>query len=77
MKNVYLWLLLGCCLSALTAQAQNWRPFRPNGDVHAFRGATADTVLTLRLDSAGAQGPDSVYYFNRIMRRANVGGYQY
>jgi hypothetical protein len=69
MKHLYQLVLLSCCLSWLPAQAQNWRPFRPNGDVHAFRGASADTVLTLRLDSAGVIGPDSVYYFNRIMRR--------
>ncbi|RYU76768.1 T9SS type A sorting domain-containing protein [Hymenobacter persicinus] len=71
MNHRYLLLLLGVCLSYLPIQAQNWRPFRPNGDVHAFRGASADTVLTLRLDSAAVSGSDSVYYFNRIMRPAS------
>ncbi|WP_022824054.1 T9SS type A sorting domain-containing protein [Hymenobacter norwichensis] len=70
MKHLYQFLLLSFCLSWLPAQAQNWRPFRPNGDVHAFRGASPDTIFTLRLDSAGVTGSDSVYYFNRIMRRA-------
>ncbi|OWP63672.1 hypothetical protein CDA63_07725 [Hymenobacter amundsenii] len=59
---------------AFSAAGQNWRPFRPNGDVHAFtlsRNAVAtDTVLTFRLDSAGVRGTDSVYFFNRIMRPA-------
>lgn len=76
MKYLYRLLLLSFCLTWLPAQAQNWRPFRPNGDVHAFRGASPDTVLTLRLDSAGAAGPDSVYYFNRIMRRTNSSSWQ-
>jgi hypothetical protein len=71
MKQLYRLLLLCACLSALPAAAQQWRPFRPNGDVHAFRGASADTVLTLRLDSAAVAGTDSVYFFNRILRRAN------
>ncbi|GAA3928758.1 T9SS type A sorting domain-containing protein [Hymenobacter algoricola] len=71
MKPLYPLLLLCACLSCLPAKAQNWRPFRPNGDVHAFRGAAPDTVLTMRLDSAAVNGADSVYYFNRIMRRAS------
>ena len=71
MKKLYPLLILCACLCGLQATAQNWRPFRPNGDVHAFRGASADTILTLRLDSAGVTGSDSVYYFNRIMRRAS------
>jgi hypothetical protein len=70
MKHLYQLLLLSFCLGWLPAQAQNWRPFRPNGDAHAFRGASPDTILTLRLDSAGMRGADSVYYFNRIMRRS-------
>jgi hypothetical protein len=66
----YCYLLIFCAsLSWQNAQAQNWRPFRPNQDVHAFRGASADTVFTMRLDSAARQGADSVYYFNRTMRR--------
>jgi hypothetical protein len=80
MKHLYHLVLLSFCLSWLPAQAQNWRPFRPNGDVHAFRGASADTVLTLRLDSAGLRsspnGTDSVYYFNRIMRRISSSAWQ-
>ncbi len=76
MKKLYRLLLLLSSLMALPAAAQNWRPFRPNGDVHAFRGASADTVLTLRLDSAGVRGSDSVYYFNRIMRRAGSFAWQ-
>ncbi|MBD2715785.1 T9SS type A sorting domain-containing protein [Microvirga sp. STR05] len=71
MKKLYPLLILCACLCGLRAPAQNWRPFRPNGDVHAFRGASADTILTLRLDSAGVIGSDSVYYFNHIMRRAS------
>ncbi|MCB2408560.1 T9SS type A sorting domain-containing protein [Hymenobacter lucidus] len=71
MKNVYYLLVLCASLAQLPLQAQNWRPFRPNQDVHAFRGVTADTVLTMRLDSAALQGADSVYYFNRTVRRAN------
>jgi hypothetical protein len=71
MKHLYPLLLAGLWLSSLSGQAQNWRPFRPNGDVHAFRGASADTVLTLRLDSAAVNSTDSVYYFNRIMRRSD------
>jgi len=70
MKHLYTCLLLLAALTQLPARAQNWRPFRPNGDVHAFRGAAADTILTLRLDSAAVAGPDSVYFFNRILRRA-------
>jgi Secretion system C-terminal sorting domain len=70
MKNLYLFLIVFSYLAVGGAQAQNWRPFRPNGDVHAFRGASADTVLTLRLDSAGVYDTDSVYYFNRIVRRS-------
>ncbi|HLK98473.1 MAG TPA: hypothetical protein VK364_11950, partial [Hymenobacter sp.] len=71
MKHLYPFLILCACLSWLPTQAQNWRPFRANGDVHAFRGASADTVLTLRLDSAAVRGTDSLYYFNRIMRPRN------
>ncbi|GAA4015777.1 hypothetical protein GCM10022408_31460 [Hymenobacter fastidiosus] len=67
--------MICACLSWLPTQAQNWRPFRPNGDVHAFHGASTDTVLTLRLDSAAVQGADSVYYFNRIMRRTGSFGW--
>jgi hypothetical protein len=74
MKQLYACLLLLAALAHLPAQAQNWRPFRPNGDVHAFHGAAADTVLTLRLDSAAVNSTDSVYYFNRIMRRATGPG---
>ncbi|MBT2558015.1 T9SS type A sorting domain-containing protein [Hymenobacter sp. ISL-91] len=59
-------------MATLTAAAQNWRPFRPNTDVHAFtlsrNGAATDTILTLRLDSAGVRGTDSLYFFNRIVR---------
>ncbi|MCC2547976.1 T9SS type A sorting domain-containing protein [Hymenobacter sp. BT175] len=69
MKHLYPFLIVCACLLGVSAQAQNWRPFRPNGDVHAFRGVSADTVLTLRLDSAAVIGADSVYFFNRIMRR--------
>ncbi|WBA41902.1 T9SS type A sorting domain-containing protein [Hymenobacter canadensis] len=76
MKHLYQLLLLLSSLTALPATAQNWRPFRPNGDVHAFRGTSADTVLTLRLDSAGVHGTDSVYYFNRIMRRTGSFAWQ-
>ena len=68
MKHLYRFLIFCACLSWLPTQAQNWRPFRANGDVHAFRGASADTILTLRLDSAAVRGADSVYYFNRTMR---------
>ncbi|QNH61531.1 T9SS type A sorting domain-containing protein [Hymenobacter sediminicola] len=71
MKHLYFLLILCACLCSVRAAAQNWRPFRPNGDVHAFRGASVDTILTVRLDSAGVSGSDSVYYFNRIMRRAS------
>ena len=71
MKHLYPLLIVCACLLGVSAQAQNWRPFRPNGDVHAFRGASPDTVLTLRLDSAGVIGSDSAYFFNRIMRRQN------
>ena len=71
MKHLYSLLILCACLYSVRATAQNWRPFRPNGDVHAFRGASADTILTLRIDSAGVIGADSVYYLNRIMRRAS------
>ncbi|MCB2379672.1 T9SS type A sorting domain-containing protein [Hymenobacter sp. BT635] len=70
MKKLYCLLILFTSLSWQATQAQNWRPFRSNQDVHAFRGASADSVLTIRLDSAALQGPDSVYYFNRTMRRA-------
>ncbi|MBC8083270.1 MAG: hypothetical protein H7Z21_08665 [Hymenobacter sp.] len=73
MKHLYHFLLLYFGLSCLPAQAQNWRPFRPNNDVHAFRGVSADTILTLRLDSAGTLGADSVYYFNRTMQRVGNG----
>ncbi|MBO0357438.1 T9SS type A sorting domain-containing protein [Hymenobacter sp. BT186] len=76
MKYLYHLLLVCACIGWLPAQAQNWRPFRPNGDVHAFRGASPDTILTLRLDSAGVTGPDSVYYFNRIMRRTGNSPWQ-
>ncbi|UOQ55106.1 T9SS type A sorting domain-containing protein [Hymenobacter cellulosivorans] len=72
MKNLYCLLIIGVGLGQQAAQAQQWRPFRANQDVHAFRGASADTVFTMRLDSAGVQGTDSVYYFNRTMRRANT-----
>ncbi|WP_375437046.1 T9SS type A sorting domain-containing protein [uncultured Hymenobacter sp.] len=71
MKYLYRLLFICVGLNWLPSQAQSWRPFRPNGDVHAFRGASTDTILTLRLDSAGTQGADSVYYFNRTMRRTN------
>ncbi|TGE25678.1 T9SS type A sorting domain-containing protein [Hymenobacter aquaticus] len=70
MKKIYSLLTLCAALGWHTTPAQNWRPFRPNGDVHAFRGASPDSVLTMRLDSAALQGADSVYYFNRTMRRA-------
>lgn len=70
MKHLYLLLcVVSMVAGGQSAAAQNWRPFRPNGAVHAFRLAATDTVLTMRLDSAAAQGPDSVYYFNRVMRR--------
>ncbi|RSK48465.1 T9SS type A sorting domain-containing protein [Hymenobacter rigui] len=69
MKHVFALMLSLVLGVAGTAAGQNWCPFRPAGDVHAFRLAATDTVLTLRLDSAGVQGPDSLYFFNRIMRR--------
>ncbi|NVO86250.1 T9SS type A sorting domain-containing protein [Hymenobacter terrestris] len=72
MLHRYLLPLALLLTTALSATAQNWRPFRPNGDVHAYtlsrNGAATDTVLTLRLDSAGVRGADSVYFFNRMMR---------
>ncbi|RFP63992.1 hypothetical protein D0N36_16250 [Hymenobacter lapidiphilus] len=71
MKHRYV-LLLALLTATFSAAGQNWRPFRPNGDVHAFTlnrtGTVTDSVLTLRLDSAGVRGTDSVYFFNRIMR---------
>lgn len=76
MKHMYRLLFLSFYLGWLPTQAQNWRPFRPNGDVHAFHGASPDTILTLRLDSAGLRGTDSVYYFNRIMRRVGNSSWQ-
>lgn len=76
MKHLYRLLLCCACLAWLPAQSQNWRPFRPNGDVHAFQTPAADTVLTLRLDSAAVQGPDSVYYFNRVLKRAGSATWQ-
>jgi hypothetical protein len=76
MKHLYRLLILCACLSWLPTQGQNWRPFRANGDVHAFRGASPDTILTLRLDSAAVQGSDSVYYFNRIVRREGSFGWR-
>lgn len=76
MRHLYSFLILCACLNWLPTQAQNWRPFRANGDVHAFQGTAADTILTLRLDSAAVQGADSVYYFNRIMRREGSFGWR-
>lgn len=69
MKHWYRLLALVAALAAgsLTAQAQNWAPFRP-GAVHSFRTTVGDTLYTLRLDSAYVSGADSVYRFNRIMR---------
>ncbi|SDX88890.1 T9SS type A sorting domain-containing protein [Hymenobacter psychrophilus] len=72
MLHRYLLLLALLLITALAATAQNWRPFRPNGAVHAYmlsrNGAATDSILTLRLDSAGVRGADSLYFFNRIMR---------
>jgi hypothetical protein len=76
MKHLYYLLTLSIIVSCLPARAQNWRPFRPNGDVHAFYGATTDTILTMRLDSAARQGPDSVYYFNHTMRQVSSSQWQ-
>ncbi|NVO32497.1 hypothetical protein [Hymenobacter lapidiphilus] len=72
MRHRYLLPLALLLPAALSAAGQNWRPFRPNGDVHAYalsrNGTATDTVLTLRLDSAGVRGNDSLYFFNRFMR---------
>ncbi|MBT9394018.1 T9SS type A sorting domain-containing protein [Hymenobacter sp. NST-14] len=74
MRHRYALLTSLLLTGAYAATGQDWRPFRANGDVHAFTlqraAAMTDTVLTLRLDSAGVRGADSVYFFNRVMRPA-------
>ena len=77
MKHPYRWatLLLAALLllSLSHAQAQQaWRPFRP-GLIYSYalRNSTTD-VHTLRVDSAyRTTAGDSVYVFNRLMRRYN------
>ncbi|WP_375416422.1 hypothetical protein [uncultured Hymenobacter sp.] len=56
------------------AQVTAWRPFRP-GLVYAFRTAKADIIFTLRVDSVYADGPDSVYRFNRTLRQLDGSRY--
>lgn len=75
MKHPYRWapLLLAALLllSLSLAQAQQaWRPFRP-GLIYSYalRNSTTD-MHTLRVDSAyRTTAGDSVYAFNRLMRR--------
>lgn len=70
----YNYLLVALLAGALGQQAQAqttaWRPFRP-GFVYAFaQAASPNTLHTLRVDSTyAAAGGDSVYTFNRLMRR--------
>ncbi|TGE23283.1 T9SS type A sorting domain-containing protein [Hymenobacter metallicola] len=76
MKKIYYLLISGACLLQQTGQAQSWKPFR-QGLIYAYQvsNATASSEThTLRVDSAYVTtGGDSVYTFNRMMRRAPEG----
>ncbi|KAA9333138.1 T9SS type A sorting domain-containing protein [Hymenobacter busanensis] len=63
MKHAYP-LLAVLALASITAQAQQFRPFR-TGTAHQFtETSAADTIHTLRLESAALVGSDSVFRFN-------------
>jgi len=74
----YNYLLAALLMGALSQQAQAqttaWRPFRP-GLVYHFQNAGSDSLFTLRVDSAYVAGSDSVYRFNRVLRRVSAGRY--
>jgi Secretion system C-terminal sorting domain len=76
-------LLLPASLLALTAQAQNYRPFRP-GLLYQLGTAAGDTTIGLRLEKAGyLLGLDSAYAFNTRLapapggQAAGCAGYQF
>ena len=74
MKNNYLFMFLAAMGLGQQAwgQATAWRPFRPNLVYH-FQNSTADSLYTLKVDSAYAVGPDSVFAFNRVLRQVPGG----
>ncbi len=76
MKHKYLLaaFLAGALGQQAQAQTTAWRPFRP-GLVYHFQSAGADSLFTLRVDSAYVAGGDSVYRFNRILRRVSTARY--
>ena len=74
MKRLYLLLALLLAFhfpQKTIAQATAWRPFKP-GLIYTYNtvGVTATDLHTLRVDSSYATAAgDSVYTFNRLMRR--------
>ncbi len=80
MTNPYHRCLLGFSLlltAALTAAAQNYRPFGPGRTYH-YREAAAvagasDEVFTFVVDSSAATATDSVFWFNRVHPMTRIG----
>ncbi|MCB2408559.1 T9SS type A sorting domain-containing protein [Hymenobacter lucidus] len=73
MKKLYPLVIAALCGSVTIVQAQSWKPFRM-GLIYAYQPTgtgPATDAFTLRVDSAYATtAGDSVFTFNRIMRRA-------
>ncbi|MDO7874068.1 T9SS type A sorting domain-containing protein [Hymenobacter sp. ASUV-10] len=72
-------LLLTSMAHTTSAQTTAWRPFRP-GLIYTYADpqATALQLHSLRVDSSYAtSGGDSVYTFNRLLRKPSSGSYGY
>ncbi|PJJ58925.1 T9SS type A sorting domain-containing protein [Hymenobacter chitinivorans] len=78
MKKRQLLVLAALFASVLTVKAQSWKPFR-QGLIYAYQPSSAEAgsdAHTFRVDSAYVTTTgDSVFTFNRMMRRA-PGGYE-
>jgi hypothetical protein len=76
MKKIFLFIAL--LTLALFASAQNWRPIHPGEKVnYTIDGSTL--YATVWVDSTSSSGSDSIYYFNRIMKKIDSinPGYNY
>ncbi|UOQ55107.1 T9SS type A sorting domain-containing protein [Hymenobacter cellulosivorans] len=76
MKKRYSLVLAALCGIVTVGQAQSWKPFR-TGLIYAYQSSPASVtndIHTLRVDSTYTTlSGDSVFAFNRIMRRAPGG----